>query len=89
MNINDVAAAAAYGLTKAPASSTDQLKAMGEKFASVFERADAAAQGFATQHVDAQTVVEALSQAELALQTAVTVRDRVVAAYQEILRMPI
>lgn len=38
---------------------------------------------------DVQSVVEALTATELALQTAVTVRDRVVEAYQEVLRMPI
>ena len=34
-------------------------------------------------------VVLAVSQAELALQTAVAVRDRVVSAYQDVMRMPI
>ena len=34
-------------------------------------------------------VVTALSHAELALQTATAVRDRVVSAYQDILKMPI
>ncbi len=34
-------------------------------------------------------VVLAVARAELALQTAVTVRDRVVAAYQDVMRMPI
>lgn len=34
-------------------------------------------------------VVTAVSQAETTLQTIVTVRDRVISAYQEILRMPI
>ena len=34
-------------------------------------------------------VVVALSRAELAVQTAVAVRDRVVAAYQEVMRMQI
>ena len=38
---------------------------------------------------DVQSVVEALTSAELAFETAVTVRDKVVEAYQEILRMPI
>lgn len=38
---------------------------------------------------DAQAVVQALAQTELAFQTAVAVRDRVVEAYQEILRMPV
>ncbi len=34
-------------------------------------------------------MVLALSRAELALQTAVAVRDRVVSAYQDVMRMPI
>jgi flagellar hook-basal body complex protein FliE len=34
-------------------------------------------------------VVTALSRAELALQTATTIRDRVVQAYQDIMKMPI
>jgi flagellar hook-basal body complex protein FliE len=38
---------------------------------------------------DAQAVVEALAVTELAVQTAVSVRDKVVEAYQEILRMPV
>jgi|SRR6056297_1658973 len=38
---------------------------------------------------DVQSVVEALTAAELALETAVTVRDKVVEAYQDILRMPV
>ena len=38
---------------------------------------------------DAQAVVEALAATEMAVQTAVAVRDKVVEAYQEILRMPV
>lgn len=38
---------------------------------------------------DLTEVVTAVSKAELTLQTVVTLRDRVVQAYQEILRMPI
>lgn len=34
-------------------------------------------------------VVTAVSRAELALQSAVAIRDRVVQAYQEVMRMPI
>lgn len=65
------------------------LNQMAETFASLFDKADEAAAGFASGQLDTQSVVEALSQAELALQTAITVRDRVVSAYQDILRMPI
>jgi flagellar hook-basal body complex protein FliE len=38
---------------------------------------------------DPLSVVEALAATELAVETAVTLRDRVVEAYQEILRMPV
>ncbi len=38
---------------------------------------------------DLTQVVMAVSKAELALQTATTLRDRMVQAYQEIMRMPI
>ncbi|MEM9043677.1 MAG: flagellar hook-basal body complex protein FliE [Pseudomonadota bacterium] len=38
---------------------------------------------------DPHSVVAALASAEMAVQTAVTVRDKVVEAYQEILRMPV
>jgi flagellar hook-basal body complex protein FliE len=36
-----------------------------------------------------QEVVEAVNAAEVTLQTVVALRDRMIAAYQEILRMPI
>jgi flagellar hook-basal body complex protein FliE len=35
-----------------------------------------------------QQVVEAVNAAELTLQTVVAVRDRIISAYQEIMRMP-
>ncbi|TPE52495.1 flagellar hook-basal body complex protein FliE [Amaricoccus solimangrovi] len=38
---------------------------------------------------DPQAVVEALAATEMAVRTAVAVRDKVVEAYQEILRMPV
>ncbi len=38
---------------------------------------------------DAHSVVQAMAATEVAVQTAVAVRDRVVEAYQEILRMPV
>lgn len=38
---------------------------------------------------DLQDVVEAVNAAEISLQTVVSIRDRVISAYQEILRMPI
>ena len=68
---------------------TPPLAEGAKAFAAVMDRADAATQGFAAGTVDTQSVVEAIAQAEMALQTAVTVRDRIVGAYQEVLRMPL
>jgi flagellar hook-basal body complex protein FliE len=39
--------------------------------------------------VDIRDVIVAVNNAELTLQTAVAVRDKVILAYQEIMRMPI
>ncbi len=49
------------------------------------ETATAAMAGDADPHA----LVTALAQTELAVETAITVRDKVVEAYQEILRMPV
>ena len=38
---------------------------------------------------DPHALVTALAQSELAIETAATLRDKVVEAYQEILRMPV
>ncbi len=38
---------------------------------------------------DIVDVVTAISQTEIAMETMVTVRDRVISAYEEIMRMPI
>ncbi|HEX5796656.1 MAG TPA: flagellar hook-basal body complex protein FliE [Geminicoccaceae bacterium] len=40
-------------------------------------------------HASLQEVVEAVNAAELTLQTVVAVRDRMITAYQDIIRMPI
>lgn len=42
-----------------------------------------------TGQADLTDVVEAVTAAELTLQTVVAVRDRMISAYQEIMRMPI
>ncbi|NNU15371.1 flagellar hook-basal body protein FliE [Parvularcula sp. ZS-1/3] len=86
MNIEQLAAASGYGMTT---TKPNALETGAKNFLATFDKADQAAQGFSTGTIDAQSVVEALSQAELALQTAISVRDQVVSAYQDILRMPL
>ena len=38
---------------------------------------------------DTHDLVQSIAQAEIALETVVAIRDKVVEAYQEILRMPV
>jgi flagellar hook-basal body complex protein FliE len=79
------------GPSKSSASS-DAASSLGKSvdaFSKVFETVETSSQAMMNGTGDAQTVVEALANAEVALETAVTVRNRVVEAYQELLRMPI
>ena len=64
------------------------FKAVHE-IASNVAQGEQAAMNYMTGSADPHSVVEALAQAELAVQTAVTVRDKVVEAYQELIRMPV
>jgi flagellar hook-basal body complex protein FliE len=82
------------------AETGDAVGAGGTDFGSVLQNAmkgviDAghaaetlSAQGIAG-HADVTAVVTAVSKAELALQTTAAIRDRVVQAYQDIMKMPI
>lgn len=60
-----------------------------ETFSNVFETVETSAQAMAVGQGDAHSVVEALANAEVALEAAVTIRNRVVEAYQELMRMPV
>ncbi|NKE43292.1 flagellar hook-basal body complex protein FliE [Roseomonas frigidaquae] len=51
--------------------------------------ADATSQAAMAGQVGTSEVVMAVARAELALQTAVAVRDRMVSAYQEVMRMSV
>jgi len=70
-------------------SAGNGLMAAASSFQQTLETSEAIAMQAMTSGIDPHALVEALAQTELAVQTAVTVRDRVVEAYQEILRMPV
>ena len=63
-------------------------KAAGS-FAQTLAQGEQTAKSAMTGGADPHALVEALAASELAVETAVTVRDKVVEAYQEILRMPV
>ncbi|WP_138472249.1 flagellar hook-basal body complex protein FliE [Poseidonocella sp. HB161398] len=65
------------------------LASFAQDFARTLGAADMAAQDAMLGNADPQSMVEALAQAQLAVETAVTIRDKVVEAYQEIMRMQI
>ena len=58
-------------------------------FATTLREGEATAMAAMSGNADPHSLVQALAQTELAVETAVTVRDKVVEAYQEILRMPV
>jgi flagellar hook-basal body complex protein FliE len=51
--------------------------------------AESASMGALAGNVSAQQLVEAVTAAELSLEAVTAVRDRVISAYQEVIRMPI
>ena len=92
--------AAALQAYQATAASTSPGSGAGTEFGGILARAleGAVETGHAADAQAAQAiagngnitdVVAAVSKAELALQTTVALRDRVVQAYQDIMRMPI
>ncbi len=62
---------------------------MAEDFAAIMDRMDHSATGAMAGEVETHELVQAVSEAKFALETAAAIRDKVVEAYQEILRMPV
>ena len=58
-------------------------------FADTVQRGEDTARAAMVGDADPHALVQALAETELAVETAVTMRDRVVEAYPEILRMPV
>lgn len=65
------------------------LRGAALDFAETLKQGENAALSAMTGDADPHALVQALVQTELAVEAAVTVRNKVVEAYQEILRMPV
>lgn len=95
MDINAINAAQNYSAARpltAPDPSEQGSNAftrMAQDFLATMQQGEATANGAMTGGADPHSLVQALAQTELAIETAVTVRNKVVEAYQEILRMPV
>ncbi|MFV0474982.1 MAG: flagellar hook-basal body complex protein FliE [Pikeienuella sp.] len=60
-----------------------------KSFIETLRQAEEVSQAGLVGRADPQSVVSALASAEVALQSAIAIRDKVVESYQEILRMPV
>lgn len=72
-----------------PAVEENPVAKGATEFKAAVQKAEQAAIETAVTGADPHAMVEALANAEMVLETAVTVRDKVVEAYQELLRMPV
>ena len=96
MDIRAITAAGNYNAAK-PATEAqvgvqgpaETFKTAAEDFAATLKNAEQTAQAAMVGDADPHSLVQALAQTELAVETAITVRNKVVEAYQEILRMPV
>ena len=95
MDVRSIAAqqyAAAKPATEPKASGEEIGGALSNAvsdFAATLQRGEEIANAAMVGKADPHALVQALAQSEMAIETVVTVRDKVVEAYQEILRMPV
>lgn len=93
MDISAINAAQKYASSRAATApdggQNPALPGAVTDFATTLREGEETAKAAMIGQADPHMLVEALTQTELAVETAVTVRDKVVEAYQEILRMPV
>jgi flagellar hook-basal body complex protein FliE len=72
-----------------PAPVADGFSGIAADFAATLRNGEDTTKAAMMGDADPHALVQALAASELAVETAVTVRNKVVEAYQEILRMPV
>lgn len=99
--LTDISAVAGYNAAKtavAPAAGAaaavitpqvSQGATAGDRFQTMLDQVDQVATKAMTGQADTHLLVQRIAEAELALETVVSVRDKVVEAYQDLLRMPL
>jgi flagellar hook-basal body complex protein FliE len=95
MDISSNPVAQAYAANR-PATAPDPSSGAGSAFGQAakgfvetLQQSEQTAMSAMSGGADPHALVQALAQTELAVEAAVTVRNKVVEAYQEILRMPV
>jgi flagellar hook-basal body complex protein FliE len=77
------------GAASADGSFGDMLKNTAGNVVDTIAKGEQASMAAATGSADLTAVTAAVSNAQIAVQTVVAIRDRVIQAYQDIMRMPI
>ncbi|MEM7641894.1 MAG: flagellar hook-basal body complex protein FliE [Pseudomonadota bacterium] len=80
---------AGMGGMPAPSTKTNPMADAAHGFADVLREAEMQAEAALTTGADPHALVTAMAEGKMAIETVVSIRDRVVEAYQEILRMPV
>lgn len=88
-SINPATISTPASTTAKPADDENPVAKGVSDFKTAVQEAEQAAIETAVSGADPHAMVEALANAEMVLDTAVTIRDKVVEAYQELLRMPV
>ncbi|MFC7702613.1 flagellar hook-basal body complex protein FliE [Plastorhodobacter daqingensis] len=96
MDMKAILAAQSYAQARPATLPGESSGGLSEKFAQVaasftetLQQGEQTAKAAMVGDADPHALVQALAATELAVETAVTIRDKVVEAYQEILRMPV
>ncbi|SDY44201.1 flagellar hook-basal body complex protein FliE [Jannaschia faecimaris] len=77
------------GLGRTPVQKPNAAREAIAGFTDLLEQGEMQSTAAVTTGTDPHSLVTALAESKLAVDAIVTVRDRVVEAYQEILRMPV
>ncbi|KMK65557.1 flagellar hook-basal body complex protein FliE [Puniceibacterium sp. IMCC21224] len=96
MDVRSLFAAQKYAASRPATEPTPEMAPaqqgvvdFAEDFATTLRESEGIAESALTGDADPHALVQALAQSELAVEAVVTVRNKVVEAYQEILRMPV
>lgn len=72
-----------------PTAAIQKISNAAEDFAQQMAQVDTVSTGAMTGKVETHQLVQTIAETELAMETVVAIRDKVVEAYQELLRMPV
>jgi flagellar hook-basal body complex protein FliE len=93
MDVRTTIAAQSYAKARSAAAPSpgagEGFAQLAGNFADTLKQSEAVSRAALTGGADPHALVQALAQSQMAVETVTAVRDKVVEAYQEILRMPV